>query len=42
MNKASLDAAVARQGADAFETPVWWDTRRTSAPTYEAGCGVRP
>ncbi len=25
VNKANLDAAVARQGADDLDTKVWWD-----------------
>ena len=41
VNGTSVNAAVTRQGADDFDTPVWWNTNRTSALTYEAGCGVR-
>lgn len=40
-NKASLDPAIARQGADAFETRMYWDKSPTAAPTYVAGCGTR-
>jgi hypothetical protein len=41
VNASSLNAAVARQGADAFTTRVWWDVNSSSAPTYTAGCGTR-
>lgn len=41
VNEAELDAAITRQGGNSLTTPVWWDTNRESAPTYEAGCGVR-
>jgi hypothetical protein len=40
-NKANLDAATARQGADDFATRMYWDKSPTAAPTYEAGCGAR-
>ena len=40
-NKANVDAAVARQGADEFTTRMYWDKSPTAAPTYEAGCGTR-
>lgn len=37
-NKANVDAAVAQMGGpDNFETRMWWDTKPTTAPTYEAG-----
>jgi hypothetical protein len=39
VNKEQLDAAIARQGADAFTTRMWWDTKPTAAPTFVAGCG---
>jgi hypothetical protein len=41
VNEAAVQAAVARQGEDEMTTAVYWDTNRTSAPTYEAGCGVK-
>jgi hypothetical protein len=41
VNGTNVDAAIARQGADAFGTRIWWDTNPTAAPTYQAGCGVR-
>ena len=40
-NKASVDPAVARQGADDFATRMYWDKSPTNAPTYVAGCGAR-
>ena len=43
VNSANMDAAVARQGADQFETRMYWDKSPTAAPTYPgATCGVRP
>lgn len=33
-NSDAVNAAIARQGADAFATRVWWDTNPTAAPTY--------
>ena len=41
VNGANLSAAVSRQGADEFETRMYWDKSPTAAPTYTAGCGVR-
>jgi len=41
VNATNVAAAVARQGDDEMTTPVYWDTQRTSAPTYEPGCGVK-
>ncbi len=41
VNNTQLLAAIARQGPDAFQTPMWWDTKLTSAPTYTSGCGQR-
>ncbi|CAN5227247.1 SusD/RagB family nutrient-binding outer membrane lipoprotein [soil metagenome] len=42
VNAKNVDAAVARQGADAFTTRMYWDTAPTAAPTYPgASCGVR-
>jgi hypothetical protein len=38
VNKASWQAAVARQGPDQFETKMWWD-KPTAAPTYDPSCG---
>ncbi len=40
-NKANVDAAIARQGADDLTARMYWDKAPTAAPTYEAGCGVR-
>ena len=37
-----LGPEVATSACDQLETPVWWDSQRSSAPTYQAGCGVRP
>jgi hypothetical protein len=34
LNAASVAAANAQQGPDAFDTRVWWDTNPTAAPTY--------
>ncbi|HJQ11823.1 MAG TPA: SusD/RagB family nutrient-binding outer membrane lipoprotein, partial [Gemmatimonadaceae bacterium] len=45
VNSANVDAAVARQGPDVFETRIYWDKNPTAAPTYQfagASCGVRP
>jgi hypothetical protein len=33
--------AIARQGADTFNSRMYWDSNPTAAPTYVAGCGVR-
>jgi len=43
VNSANLDAAIAQQGADAFETRMYWDTNPTAAPTYPTTftCGLR-
>lgn len=42
VNKANVDAAIARQGPDEFTTRMYWDTNPTAAPTYPgASCGVR-
>jgi hypothetical protein len=41
VNADNVNAAVARQGADAFTTRMWWDKNPTAAPTYEAGCGTK-
>jgi hypothetical protein len=41
VNKSQVDAATAQQGADVFETRVYWDKSPTAAPTYVAGCGTR-
>lgn len=42
VNAESVEAAVASQGEDSFDSRVYWDTAPTAAPTYVAGCGVRP
>jgi hypothetical protein len=44
VNKASIDAAVLQQGADVFETRMYWDKNPSAAPTYAgigAACGVQ-
>lgn len=41
VNRQSLDAAVAAQGEDTFNSRMYWDTKPTAAPTYAAGCGTR-
>jgi hypothetical protein len=41
VNGANVDAAIARQGADAFTTRIYWDKNPQAAPTYQAGCGQR-
>jgi hypothetical protein len=44
VNKASVDAATAQQGADVFETRMYWDKNPSAAPTYAgigAACGVQ-
>jgi hypothetical protein len=44
VNKASIDAATAQQGADVFETRMYWDKSPSAAPTYAgigAACGVQ-
>jgi hypothetical protein len=33
-NGSSVAAAIASQGADNFQTAVWWDTKGSAAPTY--------
>lgn len=35
VNGANVQAAIARQGADNFLTPVYWDTKPTAAPTCQ-------
>jgi SusD/RagB-like outer membrane lipoprotein len=43
VNASSLSAALAQMGAtnDDFTTRMYWDTKPTAAPTYQAGCGTR-
>lgn len=41
VNNANRQEAIARQGADTFNSRMYWDTKPTAAPTYVAGCGVR-
>src|SRR5439155_4269960 len=43
VNGANLTAAIAQQGADAFETRMYWDTNSAAAPTYPTTftCGLR-
>jgi SusD/RagB-like outer membrane lipoprotein len=43
VNAGELAKAVTRQGADLFQTRMYWDTAPSAAPTYPgASCGVRP
>jgi hypothetical protein len=42
VNLAALNAAIAAQGADVYETRVYWDKSPAAAPTYPgATCGVQ-
>jgi hypothetical protein len=41
VNGEQLSAAVARQGADVFQTRVYWDKAASAAPTYTATCGAQ-
>jgi hypothetical protein len=43
VNNVSLLAAIAAMGGttDDFTTRMYWDTKPTSAPTYQSGCGTR-
>jgi hypothetical protein len=44
VNQAAIDAATAQQGADVFETRMYWDKSPAAAPTYAgigAACGVQ-
>jgi hypothetical protein len=43
VNGTNLDAAIAAQGADKFETRMYWDTAPTVAPTFPTTftCGLR-
>lgn len=41
VNGANVNAAIADQGADTFETRIYWDSKPTASPTYFVGCGVR-
>jgi hypothetical protein len=41
VNGANVTAAIADQGADTFETRIYWDSNPTASPTYFVGCGVR-
>jgi hypothetical protein len=41
VNGASVEAALASQGADEFTTRMYWDKSPMAAPTFEAGCGTR-
>jgi hypothetical protein len=43
VNATQLNAAIARQGADVFQTNMYWDKNVAAAPTYPgASCGTRP
>jgi hypothetical protein len=41
VNGANVEAAIARQGEDEFETRMYWDKNPNAAPTFQAGCGQR-
>jgi hypothetical protein len=41
VNAASVGATTSSQGADVYETRVYWDKSPTVAPTYVAACGDR-
>jgi hypothetical protein len=42
VNASNVDAAVTRQGADAFTSRMYWDSQPAAAVTYPgASCGVR-
>jgi hypothetical protein len=43
VNATNLQAAITAQGADAFESRMYWDTTPTAAPTYPTTftCGLR-
>ncbi|MEP6691168.1 MAG: SusD/RagB family nutrient-binding outer membrane lipoprotein [Gemmatimonadaceae bacterium] len=40
VNAASVNAAIAAQGPDLFQTRTWFDKAPTVAPTYTAGCNA--
>jgi Starch-binding associating with outer membrane len=41
VNGANVDAAIADQGADTFETRMYWDSKPQNSPTWFAACGIR-
>jgi hypothetical protein len=41
VNSDNVTAAASAQGADVYETRIYWDKNPTAAPTYVANCGVR-
>ncbi len=41
VNATNVAAATAAQGADTYDSRVYWDKSPTTAPTYVAGCGTR-
>jgi hypothetical protein len=41
VNADALKAAIARQGPDAFQTRVYFDTKASAAPTYTSTCGAQ-
>ena len=42
VNGSELSKAVSRQGADLFQTRMYWDMNPSAAPTYPgATCGTR-
>jgi hypothetical protein len=42
VNKEGQAAAITNQGPDTFLTRMYWDKNPTAAPTYVAGCSVKP
>ncbi|HEX2722659.1 MAG TPA: SusD/RagB family nutrient-binding outer membrane lipoprotein [Gemmatimonadaceae bacterium] len=41
VNIENVNAAITAQGADTFNSRMYWDKNPTAAPTYFTGCGVR-
>lgn len=41
VNADAVQGAISAQGPDNFLTRMYWDKAPTTAPTYQAGCGVR-
>jgi hypothetical protein len=42
VNAEGQASAITNQGPDTFLTRMYWDKSPTVAPTYEAGCSVKP
>jgi hypothetical protein len=42
VNAEGQASAVTNQGPDTFLTRMYWDKNPTAAPTYQAGCSVKP